>query len=92
MAKNILYCDSYVETKGYKYIAVIWESANAYGAFYASNNLRDLKSFVYHQVRQLYNNARGHIYYQYDDWLNDAIYMCWNDYSNTYKQNLINWR
>ena len=88
---NVFYCaDDYVGTKGYKYIAVIWETANAYGKFYASNNLRSLKSFVYNQVRQLYDNASGNIYYQDDEWLNDAIYMCWRDYSKTYKQNLLN--
>ena len=87
MAKNILYCDSYVETKGYKYIAVIWESNSSYGQTYASNNLRDLKSFVYSQVRQLYSDARGNIYYSSDKYFDDPIYMCWNEGYKTYAQN-----
>lgn len=89
---KVVYCESYNETKGYKYVAEIWESANAYGDFYASDNLRQLKSFVYHQVKQLYDTARGNIYYSSDEHCNDPIYMCWREGNKTYKQNLLNWR
>ena len=87
MKKNIVWCKTDEETKGYKYIAVIWESAGSYGKLYASNNLRDLKSFVYNQVRQLYSDASGNIYYALDRHLDNPVYICWRDYSKTYSQN-----
>ena len=87
MAKNILYCDSYVETKGYKYIGVILEFASAHYSLYASNNLRDLKSYVYHELRQLYHDASGNIYYSNDEIFADPLYMCWNKGGKTYAQN-----
>ena len=87
MAKNVFYCDTLEETIGYKYVATIRESNSSYSDLYCSNNLRDLKSFVYNQVRQLFDTASGNIYYQSDEHYEDPIYMCWNEYSKTYKQN-----
>ena len=85
--KNVKWCETDKETKGYKYVAVIYESNTSYGDLYVSNNLRDLKSFVYNEVRSLYDTAICNIYYQSDEDCNDPIYMCWNEYSKTYKQN-----
>ena len=87
MAKNVFYCDTLEETIGYKYVATIRESNSSYSDLYCSNNLRSLKSFVYNQVKQLYDTASGNIYYQSDEHYEDPIYMCWNEYSKTYKQN-----
>ena len=88
MAKdNVKWCKTDEETKGYKYVAIIWESNSSLGDLYVSNNLKDLKSYVYNQVKQLYDTARGNIYYQSDEYSEDPIYMCWNEYSKTYKQN-----
>ena len=87
MAKNILYCDNYEIAREYKYLALIYESASSYSKLYASNNLRDIKSFVYSQVRQLYSDARGNIYYSSDIFYEDTIYMCWNEGCKTYAQN-----
>ena len=84
---NVKWCETDEESKGYKYVAVIWESANAHGDVYASNNLRDLKSYVYNQVKQLYDTASGNIYYALDKYFDNPIYMCWRDYSKTYSQN-----
>ena len=84
---NVKWCKTDEESKGYKYVAVIWESANAHGDVYASNNLRDLKSYVYNQVKQLYDTASGNIYYALDKYFDNPIYMCWRDYSKTYSQN-----
>ena len=85
--KNVKWCNTDEETKGYKYVAVIYESASTYGKLYGSNNLKDLKSYVYNQVKQLFDTASGNIYYQSDENYEDPIYMCWNEYSKTYKQN-----
>ena len=89
MAKDnkVVYCKSYDDAKDYKYMAVVWESNTAYGDLYASDNLRQLKSFVYNEVRRLYDTASGNIYYSSDKYCNDPIYMCWNEYSKTYSQN-----
>lgn len=85
--KNVKWCKTSDEAKGYKYVASIKESNNSYSQLFASNNLRDLKSFVYKEVKQLYDTASGNIYYSSDEYYNDPIYMCWNEYSKTYKQN-----
>lgn len=87
MAKDIVKCDTDEETKGYKYVAVIWESNSSNGDLYVSNNLRDLKSFIYNQVKQLFDTASGNIYYALDRHFDNPIYMCWRDYSKTYSQN-----
>ena len=88
MAKdNVKWCKTDEETKGYKYVAIIWESNSSLGDLYVSNNLKDLKSYVYNQVKQLYDTARGNIYYQSDECYEYPLYMCWNEYSKTYKQN-----
>lgn len=93
MAKdNVKWCKTDEESKGYKYVAIIWESNSSLGDLYVSNNLRQLKSFVYSQVRQLYSDASGNIYYSSDEHCNDPIYMCWREGNKTYKQNLLNWR
>ena len=84
---NVKWCKTDEETKGYKYVAIIWESNSSRGDLYVSNNLKDLKSYVYNQVKQLFDTASGKIYYQSDEYYNDPIYMCWNEYSKTYKQN-----
>lgn len=84
---NVFYKSSYKFTKGYKYVAVILEFANAHYTLYASNNLRDLKSCVYHEVRQLYSDASGNIYYSSDENFKDPLYMCWNKGCKTYRQN-----
>lgn len=84
---NVKWCETDEESKGYKYVAVIWESNSSCGDIYASNNLRDLKSFVYNEVKQLYDTARGNIYYSSDKYFDDPIYMCWNEHNKTYKQN-----
>ena len=86
---NVKWCKTDEESKGYKYVAVIYESASTYGELYGSNNLKDLKSYVYNQVRQLYSDASGNIYYSSDDDFECPIYMCWNDNNKTYKQNQI---
>ena len=86
-AKNVKWCKTDEETKGYKYISVIWESNTAYGDLYASNNLRDLKSFVYNEIKQLFDTASGNIYYALDKHFDNAIYRCWRDCSKTYSQN-----
>ena len=83
---NIKWCKNDEECNGYKYVAVIWESNSSCGDLYVSNNLRDLKSFVYHRVKQLYDTAAGNIYYALDKHFDNALYMCWNDYSKTYVQ------
>ena len=88
MAKDILYCDNYEIAREYKYLALIYESASSYSKLYASNNLRDLKSFVYSQVRQLYSDARGNIYYSSDKYFDDPIYMVWNEGRTKHSQNL----
>ena len=85
--KNVKWCETEEETKGYKYVATIRESNSSYSDLYCSNNLRDLKSFVYNEVKQLYDTASGNIYYQSDEHYEDPIYMCWNEYSKTYSQN-----
>ena len=84
---NVKWCKTDKETKGYKYVAVIYESASTYGKQYGSNNLKDLKSYVYNQVKQLYDTASGNIYYSSDANFEDPIYMCWRDCGKTYKQN-----
>ena len=88
MAKdNVKWCETDEESKGYKYVAVIYESASTYSKLYGSNNLKDLKSYVYNQVKQLYDTASSNIYYASDEYFEDPIYMCWNDNNKTYKQN-----
>ena len=84
---NVKWCKTDEETKGYKYVATVRESNSSYGDLYASNNLRDLKSFVYNEVKQLYDTAIGNIYYQSDKQYEEPIYMCWRDCSKTYSQN-----
>ena len=84
---NVKWCKTNEETKGYKYVAIIWESNSTCGDLYCSNNLKDLKSYVYNEVKQLYDTARCNIYYQSDEHYEAPIYMCWNEYSKTYKQN-----
>ena len=39
-------CSCYAVAKDYKYMALIYESNTTYGDIYASDNLRQLKSFV----------------------------------------------
>lgn len=85
---NVFYCDDFEETKGYKYIASIKESDSSYSQLYASNNLRELKSFVYNDVRQSFDTASGSIHKSSDEYFNYPIYMCWNEGSKTYCQNL----
>ena len=80
-------CSCYAVAKDYKYMALIYESNTTYGDIYASDNLRQLKSFVYHQVKQLYDTARGNIYYSSDRYFDDPIYMVWNEGYKTYAQN-----
>ena len=87
MKKNIVWCKTSDETKGYKYVASIKESDSTYSQLFASNNLRDLKSFVYNDVRQLYDTASGNIYHSSDIFYEDPIYMCWNEGCKTYAQN-----
>ena len=88
MAKdNVKWCETDEKSKGYKYIAIIWESNSNYGDLYESNNFRDLKSYVYNKVRQLYNTASGNIYYALDRHFENPMYMCWRDCSKTYSQN-----
>ena len=84
---NIVWCDN-EESKGYKYIAEIWESNSSYGKLYASNNLRALKSYVYNQVKQLYDTAKGNMYLSSDGCRDYPIYMCWRKGRKTYCQNL----
>ena len=88
MAKdNVKWCETDEESKGYKYVAVLYESNTTYGDIYASDNLRQLKSFVYNQVKQLYDTASGNIYYSSDKYFDDPIYMVWNEGCKTYAQN-----
>ena len=89
MAKDnkVVYCKSYDDAKKYKYIGAILEYANAHYRLYASNNLRDLKSYVYHEVRQLFHDASGNIYYSNDEIFAAPLYMCWNEGCKTYAQN-----
>ena len=83
MKKNIVWCKTDEETKGYKYIAVLYESNTSYGQTYASNNLRDLKSFVYNCTRQSFNTAKGDIYLSSDEYYSHPIYMVHNEYNGT---------
>ena len=84
MAKdNVKWCKTDEETKGYKYIAVLYESNTSYGQTYASNNLRDLKSFVYNCTRQSFNTAKGDIYLSSDEYYSHPIYMVHNEYNGT---------
>ena len=85
--KNVKWCKTDEETKGYKYVAVIYESASTYGKLYGSNNLKTLKSYVYNQVKQLFDTASGNIYYALDKHFDNSIYMCWRDCSKIYSQN-----
>ena len=88
MAKdNVKWCKTDEETKGYKYVAIIWESNSSCGDLYVSNNLKDLKSYVYNQVKQLYDTASGNIYYSSDRYFDDPIYMVWNEGYKIYAQN-----
>ena len=91
MAKNIVWCKTLDGAKGYKYVAVIYESNSAYGKFYVSNNLSDLKSFVYNDVKRSFDTARGNIYYQSDEYFSRPIYMCCRDNRKTFSQDLLNW-
>ena len=84
---NVKWCKNDEATKGYKYVAIIWESNSSFGDLYCSNNLKDLKSYVYNEIKQLYDTAKGNIYYQSDEHYEAPIYMCWRDCSKTYSQN-----
>ena len=84
---KVYYCSCYAVAKDYRYMALIYESNTTYGDIYTSDNLRQLKSFVYHQVKQLYDTARGNIYYSSDKYFDDPIYMVWNEGCKTYAQN-----
>ena len=84
---KVYYCSCYAVAKDYKYMARIYESASPYGNYYASNNLRQLKSFVYNQVKQLFDTASGNIYYSSDRYFDDPIYICWREGNKTYAQN-----
>ena len=84
---KVYYCSCYAVAKDYKYIASIKESDSSYPHLYASNNLRELKSFVFNDV--VYNNkAKGSIYYSSDKYFDDPIYMVWSDGKKKYSQNL----
>ena len=83
---NIVYCPDGYAAQGYKYTAVIWESSSTLGQCYASNNLQDLKGFVYNEVRQLYDTARGEIYYSSIKYGDSPLYMCWREGCKTYKK------
>ena len=92
MAQNNIKCYGYdVEdaASDYQYIAIVWESSGVLGECFASNNFRDIKSYVYNQVKQLYSDARGHIYCSSDTYLDYPLYMCWNEGCKTYKKKLI---
>lgn len=66
-----------VKPKDYKYIAVIYESNSSYGEIYASNNIKQLKSFVLNSVRKGYLSGSGAIYYSSDEYFDDPIYQVW---------------
>lgn len=84
---KVYYCSCYAVAKDYKYIASIKESDSSYPHLYASNNLRELKSFVFNDV--VFNNtAKGSIYYSSDKYFDDPIYMVWNEGRTKHSQNL----
>ena len=80
-------CSCYAVAKDYKYMALVYESNTTYGDIYASDNLKQLKSYVYNQVKQLYDTVRGNIYFSSDKYFDDPIYMVWNEGYKTYAQN-----
>ena len=85
---KVYYCSGYAVAKDYKYIANIKESDSSYSHLYASNNLRELKSFVFNDISVSYPTAKGSIYYSSDKYFDDPIYMVWNEGSTTHSQNL----
>lgn len=85
---KVYYCSCYAVAKDYKYIASIKESDSSYSHLYASNNLRELKSFVFNDISVSYPTAKGSIYYSSDKYFDDPIYMVWSDGKKKYSQNL----
>ena len=77
MTKNILYCNDYEGTKGYKYIAFMRESSNTTAKMYVSNNFRDLKSYMYNVVAESYPTAKCDVYCYEDMYVDSPIYKCW---------------
>ena len=76
---KVYYCSCYAVAKDYKYIASIKESDSSYPQLFASNNLQELKSFVFDDISESYHTAKGSIYYSSDKYFDDPIYMVWND-------------
>lgn len=85
---KVYYCSCYAVAKDYKYIASIKESDSSYSHLYASNNLRELKSFVFNDISVSYPTAKGSIYYSSDKYFDDPIYMVWNEGRTKHSQNL----
>ena len=85
---KVYYCSCYAVAKDFKYMANIKESDSSYSHLYASNNLRELKSFVFNDISVSYPTAKGSIYYSSDKYFDDPIYMVWNEGSTTHSQNL----
>ena len=76
---KVYYWSCYAVAKDYKYIASIKESDSSYPQLFASNNLQELKSFVFNDISISYPTAKGSIYFSSDKYLDDPIYMVWND-------------
>ena len=85
---KVYYCSCYAVAKDYKYIANIKESDSSFPQLFASNNLRELKSFVFNDISVYYPTAKGSIYYSSDKYFDDHIYIVWNDGRTKYSQNL----
>lgn len=85
---KVYYCSGYAVAKDFKYMASIKESDSSYSHLYASNNLRELKSFVFNDIGVLYPTAKGSIYLSSDKYFDDPIYMVWNEGSTKHSQNL----
>ena len=84
---KVYYCSCYAVAKDYKYIANIKESDSSFPQLFASNNLRELKSFVFNDISVSYPTAKGSIYFSSDKYFDDPIYMVWNEGCKTYAQN-----
>ena len=79
--KNIYYGGSN-DVLRFNYEAVIFEEKNIR---FASNNLKDLKSFVYNIIKKCTSDAIARIYPAFS---NHPIYKCWEKAGKTYKCNI----
>ena len=88
MTQNVLFVgyDFNGSVSDYKYAAYMRESPNTIAKVYVSNNLRDLKSYVYNIVAVSYPTAKCDVYYTDDVYVGDPIYKCWREGNKTYSK------